>query len=612
MTRSPARSGSSLSSLARGFAPFGLALTLAAQAPLPPQRTLADLLPPSTYAVLEFDGIAACRAAADQLPVASALRHFLAGLPAGTREGMVDEQLVMAGEEVRAELAGIGLAPGDVRAALARPMALAVGRLTIEGYGPSVALLVDVAEDAAAVANCVGALRRGLQAQGDLRGERSGVDVGGHALACLDLAEGPPIYHGVVGTTYVVTNSRGLVREITDVAAGKAPSLVTTTRLGELRAQFGARPIFSGFYNIGAVLSMLAPHLPYEAADFADALGIGGIDALYAAYGAGAEGGADFNHIGVGGSHQGLAKVLLATPVDLAFARACSPDTVAFAAGSLDVPGAIAAVRRFLALLPAEPRREAERGLARAMRQLAREFGHQPGELDALVRAFGTQFGVAFSLAAGAVPKPELLVHVGVRDPEVVQQLLQGLEQHVAQGVGLEFRSRDVDGTTVRFVNVRLPEAELQISPSYALHGESLWIASDVATLVKALRQSAGDAGESLAAQEDFRLFAARVHGASGALHLRLFRAAQLGWRAVEQFGFPFVDAHADEIGFGSEALPDAETVAKALGTHTVAFHVDDRGVTVRSQGTLGFGALYAGLGAALDHVLEAATGKSH
>ena len=98
--------------------------------------------------------------------------------------------------------------------------------------------------------------------------------------------------------------------------------------------------------------------------------------------------------------------------------------------------------------------------------------------------------------------------------------------------------------------------------------------------------------------------------GASGIRHLRLFRAAELGWRTVEQLAYPQLDAHKDEVGFGSDSLPDAETMAKALATSTFVFQVDAAGMTVRSHGTLGFGSLLAALGAAADEVLHRASGK--
>jgi hypothetical protein len=75
----------------------------------------------------------------------------------------------------------------------------------------------------------------------------------------------------------------------------------------------------------------------------------------------------------------------------------------------------------------------------------------------------------------------------------------------------------------------------------------------------------------------------------------------------VETLGFPQLDAHRDQIGFGSEVVPDGEAMGKALGASTVAAYADGTGFTLRSHGTLGFGSVLAGLGAGLDEVLKRA-----
>lgn len=57
----------------------------------------------------------------------------------------------MAAQQVQQRLQHAGVRPADLRAMLARPMALAMGRLTIEGMGPSVALVIDQGNDGEAV-----------------------------------------------------------------------------------------------------------------------------------------------------------------------------------------------------------------------------------------------------------------------------------------------------------------------------------------------------------------------------------------------------------------------------------------------------------------------------
>ena len=60
----------------------------------------------------------------------------------------------------------------------------------------------------------------------------------------------------------------------------------------------------------------------------------------------------------------------------------------------------------------------------------------------------------------------------------------------------------------------------------------------------------------------------------------------------------------------GSEALPDMETMAKAVGTSTISYRVDDDGITCRSDGAFTLGTLLAAFGACSDHLLARAGAK--
>src|SRR5690606_10441275 len=98
--------------------------------------------------------------------------------------------------------------------------------------------------------------------------------------------------------------------------------------------------------------------------------------------------------------------------------------------------------------------------------------------------------------------------------------------------------------------------------------------------------------------------------GACELLHVRAFRLAELGWRTVETWAYPQLDAHRDQVGFGSEALPDAETMAAALGSSTFAVFVDDNGFTQRHRGLLTIGSILAAVGTMADEVLSRASAK--
>ncbi len=572
-------------------------------------RSLEDVLPASTYAVARFGGLQACSEAAAAVPMSVVVNAFLAKVPAEIRSKYFDQGLDRAAEHVQHVFQQAGMNPADLRAVLQRPMVLSMGRLTIEGLGPSVALIIDGGDGQPAIDHLAAAVEA-LAQQNGVTLEVDEVEIAGAKVRRMRGTEGtPPIFLGHVGGFFVATNSRGYLREMGEVANGKQPKLGTASGLGACQQRLAAPALASLFLNTRSLFSMFDAHLPYETVDFSNALGIGRLDSIFVGTTASPTGGCDVAHLGLEGSPDGLFKAMTGKPADLSFAQLCSKNTVLFAAGSLDFPAVVDAFDRFLSLLPAGAAAEVRREMAHEFGNELEQMGSSLEEVDALLRAFGNQIGVAIGLEKGAVPKPELLVRMAVADGSAIVALLQKVEQMVAQQGGLEWKARKVGELTIRFCNVELPEAKLHLSPCYVLTGKELLFGSDVAALVRALKQRE-KADESFASQPDFQAMANDSKGASGVLHLRLFRAAELGWRSVETLAYPQLDAHKDEVGFGSDSLPDAETMAKALGTSTFVYTVDANGITMKSHGTLGFGSLFAALGSAADEVLHRACGK--
>lgn len=592
--------------LSRALLVVAACSALTAQAPAPIARAVEDVLPASTYAVVRFGGLAACGAAAGSLPMAAVVESFLQRVPAEVRAEHVENGLEFGAQRLQRTLQRVGVDPADLRALARRPMVLAAGRLSIEGMGPSLALVVDVGDSGAAIERLMAALENRVRKFGDGASIEQAT-IGDVLVRQVQLPMGPPVFAGTVGGCFVVTNSRGYLRDIDAVARGAAQGLSNTTRLASLRSSLPQPAIASLFLNTASFASMLDAHLPYEAADFADALGLGRVDSIYAATTASDRGGCDVLHLGVGGSEHGLAKALLAEPADLGFARMCSPNTVVFGAGTFDAPAVIDAFQKFVQILPASIRAPMQRDLQRQVQRHLSHMGSTPAQAAAILRAFGPQIGLAIGLERG--PKPELLLHFAVRDRATVAALLQQVEAMAASEAGIEWKTRKVGNQEIRFCNATLPNGALQLSPCYALTDGALLCGSDVAGLVRALNQ-AQEPDSSLAGEPDFQSLAKTAAGGSGVLHMRLFRAAEVGWRTIETLVYPQLDAHKDEVGFGSEALPDAETMAKALGTSTFVWSVDDDGVTVASRGTLTFGALLAAIGALGDDVLSRASGK--
>lgn len=579
-----------------------------AQAP-PRHRTVDDVLPSSTYAVVRFGGLAACAEASGELPLATLVASFLGRLPAEVRGAHLERGLTQMARNVQRAADRLAIGTDDLRSLVRRPMALAIGRLSIEGMGPSVAWIVDAGDSQASIERCVDGLVAVSIHNGLLSGPATAVDVHGVSMRRVDVATGVPLFFGSLDGHFVVTNSRGYVGEMVAVVRGGERGITAVGDLAALRQALPQPPLASLFVNAAPFVAMFDAHLPYEAADLGKALGLGRLDSIYAATTAGPHGGHDVMHLGLRGSEAGLCKALLAQPADLGFAAMCSPNTVAFASGSLDVPAVVDAFGRFVALLPAAVQQPLRESLAAGMAHDLRRHGMRPQDLDAMLRAFGTEVAIAIALEKGAVPKPELLVRLQVRDRQMVAGLLQRLEAASAGSGHVVWKTRKVGDAEIRFCNLEVPNARLQVSPCYLLRDTELVCGSDVAALVRALRQD-DDAAGSLASQPDFQELAAVAGDASGVLHLRLFRAAELGWRTVESWAYPQVDAHRDEIGFGSDLLPDAEAMAEALGTSSFLYRVSDEGITVHNHGTLAIGSLFAAMGSLCDEVLDRAGAK--
>ncbi|MBL8734486.1 MAG: hypothetical protein JNN13_19070 [Planctomycetes bacterium] len=592
-------------SVFRSLALLTAAGAVVAQGPAAP-RGIESLLPASTYAVAQFGGLAACSDVATHLPLGRLVADFLAKVPQDVKAERLERGLEMAAQQVQQRLQHAGVRPADLRAMLARPMALAMGRLTIEGMGPSVALVIDQGNDGEAVQRVwVALVQMAVHLHEGLAvGNSTAGDV---PVQTVTLPNGFSILAGTLGNCFVVTNSRGYLAEMAAVAAGQAKRLDRPGWVREAQDGAAAVPLAALAINLAGVNNSLRPHLPYEAEAWADAFGLGALDTIRVESVAGAHGGIDRCEVQLGGSKQGLLKAISGRPVELGFANACSKNTVLFGAETIDLAALLDAGQRCFDLLPLPAREEMKREIGRELRRELRHIGLTPAELERLLRAFGGSLGYALAIEPGALPKPELLLHLTVRDADTVGALLQRLEAMTTREARIEWKTRRVGDHDVRFCNVQPPGADLQFSPGYVLSGDSLWVASDTAALVRALRT---DGDDCLATQPDFQQLAQASRGASSVLHVRWFRGVELGWRNVETLLYSLVDAHADEIGFGSDALPDQETLAKALGCSSLIYRVDDAGMRWEVRGPITLGTVLAGFGSLADQVLDRASGK--
>lgn len=581
-----------------------LAPLATAQAPAFPRPGAEDVLPASTYACLQFAGLEAAAGAAEALDAARLVRHLLEAVPDATMQRHVEPHMEQAAAHVRQALQHVGLSPAAVRAVLQRPMALGIGRLTLRGLGPSVALVIDEGNAARSVDEVVEAmlaLLRGL----DGRFVEDALDVPGAEGRRLRHPEGPQLLLARGGGMFVATNSEGQLREILATAAGRQPGLAAATVLGAQRERLGATPIASAFVHTEHVLSMLAPHLPYEAAEIGAAFGVQCLGGVYAACGADGGEAAETVDIALRGDAGGLLKAAFAGPADFGAAAMCSADTVAFATVRCNLPALMKAVDGVLDLLPAQPREQARRQMQRGLARGLGQAGMTPEQFEQLLQALGGSVSVAVTLDASILP--QVLLFVPVRDRDVVAPWIERLAAEAVQATGQEWSTRTSGDAVIRSRDVQA--GPFRLSPSFALTGDWLIVASEAKALLAALTQRGRDEG-SLAGVEDFAAAARDCAGASGFVHLRLDRGVELRWRAFEQWVVPLLDALPPEVGVDGDVLPDREALAGSVGTLTTSLTVDEDGVRLRSRGALAQSALLLGAARLLDDVLTRAAGK--
>lgn len=584
--------------------PLAIPAPAPAQAP-PTQRAVEDLLPASSYASVRFGGLAACRSAVEQMPMTALVQDVLGRMPAETLDQRVHVFLDRAADHLRDHLQQAGIRPATLRAVLARPMALGIGRPTLHGYGPSAALVVDAGPARQDLEEMLAAGER-LVRQLDERVQTGRQQIAGIDVRTLRGDSGPTMLWGWVGDHLVLTNSPGYLAEIAGVAAGKVQSMAHTSSLGTARGNLPQPALAGAFVNLRPLMGALDPFLPYEAAELGALLGWSGCDGVFLGASGAPEGAADVLHLGMPGSERGLLKTAFRGPVSLQAARYCSAEAVAFAAGSLDLPAVVDAFQAFVDALPDEARAEIRREMQRELRrELRRELGMTPEALDALIRAFGSNVAIGVDLQKGT-NLPEVLLFAEAKDMAQVGPVLAQLEQTIAREAGTEWKVRKAGDAEIRYCNVN---AGFALSPCWVHRDGMVIFGSHTQALLAALKRAEKTEG-TLATTTDFQRVAADCGDASALVHLRLKTGAELAWRTVEGMLRSLADANAEMLGFDGNVVPDAEHVAKAVGTTTFSVQVDDHGVLLRHRGTLALGAWLATFGRLADEVLDRACTK--
>ena len=228
-----------------------------------------------------FAGLDRCSEVVKGHAAASLVKSFLDGLPQQVRDERVTAMLDEAAAQMREGFAQSPLSLAAVRALAQRPMALGMGRLTIQGMLPSLALVVDEG-DAGKQIDAV------LDQIVAARPEPTRIKAGSAAGLACRLVEGdamPTLIAAHDDGIFVLTNSEPYLREILATRRGEKPSLSVGTPLGAQRARLLEIPLVEAFVNAAPMMPMIEPWLPYEAAEFGRAFGIESLGGAYLAAG---------------------------------------------------------------------------------------------------------------------------------------------------------------------------------------------------------------------------------------------------------------------------------------------------------------------------------------
>ena len=554
-----------------------------------------------------FGGLDRCTSAVNGHAAATLVKSFVEGIPAATRDARVTAMLEQRAAQVRDGFAQSPLQLSAARALLRRPMAIGLGRPTILGIGPSLALVVDEGNSGAEIDALLSQLA-------SARPEPTRVQKGSAAGVACTLVEGegmPTLYAVHHDGAFVFTNSEGYLREILAVRSQQQPSLAAGSSLGSQRARLLEDPLVEMFVNVAPMLPMVEPLLPYEAADFGRALGIESLGGAYLAAGPSSAGTVETIDIQVRGNKDGLLKAALSGQVDFEAAKFFSKDTLAFAGLRLDANAAAAAFDRFCSQLPRDQARDARRDAARDFLRGFREAGMSDAEIHELFASIDGSISVGFSLGNAPAPIPEAVAIAKIRDAAVVGKHLDSMRAAMAKQ-GLEWKVRMQGDTQVHYCSAPIGEdSGLQLTPSYAIHEGCLVIGSTTKALLDAMKQRA-DETTSLFRETDFVAAALADEGAMAFVHLRPGRFCERYWRTAEARLFPLIDDNQEELGFSSVDLPEPEAFAKALGSMSWSITCDEDGMRLRMRGNVGLGGAAASFAALVDDVLLRAKAKAY
>ena len=596
---------SSVSLAAAGLLTASLALPKPPAPWQPPQQLpVEQVFPESSFAVVRFAGLEACKKASSKLGVLKLGEQVLERAGEQFLERAIGKELELdqALRHMRQWFEKAGVDPSALRKVLQKPVALGIGRPTVFGEAivPSMAIAIDVSGAKKQAEDMMQVFEQHMRQHGPavtVKTER----INGHPFQVMrSRRESGTILYGFVDDCLLVSCSIGYAKECVATMAGERPSLARNRAFRHARSQLPADPLFDAYVNFEPVLGLAKPLLPYEAEGIGNAIGIRSLNGLYIATAPSGRNSIEVIHVGIEGPKSGLIKSIFGKPSSFRAARWCPPETLLFATASLNMAGVERAMKELVEALPTEVGRELQREIDReVVREIRRELRHINVELEDFTRLLGF-FGpeVSFMVTQPGTREivPEITAFVEVSDAERAKTaLLEMLKR-----VGLEVKTTRYQGSDLHYCS--LYRQEIPLSPSFTFRDGMMIASTQLRTLKTAVKRSTRPE-ESLATDELFRAARRSAGSASVFVNVRLGSTIAQSWNLVLPFVQSMLASEAD-IEIDEEVLPSVEEIKEAIGDLLLTLSVDDHGITLKASQPLGFGMFLALAGTVCDWTL--------
>lgn len=569
---------------------------------LPGQRDLATALPAHTWAYAADAGLDASAKAFHDDKLVALGRGLLDSDGWQQLQDLARERAGRDFDEALGALNRVGLNVDRVRALLAGPIAIAVGRLTFMGNNvvPSVAILSGV-KDEAAVTDCLADIERLI---GQMHPQLAGSDATVAGVACRRFTlprDMGSIVHGIADGTWIATNSEGFFADSVAALRGQVPNLAGNASLQRGRGEMHGTRLVEVFVNVQQFSASLTPLLPYEVASIGEAIGASDLPDLYLGAAHDGKSSCDVLHVMLPGAKSGILKAAFSSGATNAAARWVKPNTSLFASLRLDARAAGKAFEQVLAVLPKGAAAEMQKQMGREItREMRRELGMTPEELLGMLSSLGSEVSITFDTPRPTPPFVTFAAFVELADAQKAHGLL---DQLAASGQLGNVESETVEGH--QLWSTEMDVEGMQMSPSWGIRDGWL-VASNFKAVARRLVTEGPLASGSLADDPRFQKAAKAADGAAMFLTARFNPLLQSYW-GLATAG---IRLGADQVGIETDEVPTGEDVAGAIDDVVFALRADDHGFVFRQHCPIGVATMAAASAAGLEWFLKQAPRK--